>query len=173
MQPKNELEDFIKDPGVCHGGLEVMYDSEGNLANQRWTALLPRLSPGYTYGIHAIYNVSSGGRNKMLVHLTDDENSSHPSDHGAPVEFKFNLSMITEIKGADPIDATKNICVGIFHENDPIYFAKIEQHAFRVFHATRDRSLCDHMSYREIFGDESPDNFREPKRCGGGLVVVG
>ena len=155
----------------CEGRMEEMYDSQGNLSERRWTAILPELTVGKQYSIYAVYNVSVSGKNRVVIHITDDEHDREPSVVPQRVDFVFTLSMVTDARGAEPIDKEKSICVGILHENDTSYFRKIEEFAFRVFEATRDRQLCDRMTYRELFGDETPENHGDPKKCGGGLIL--
>lgn len=147
-----------------------MYDIQGSLTNKSCEIILPQIKPSKKYKIYKMYNVSSNGQNRVLIHLTDTQNTMPQSTTAQTYSFPFSLSAITNVSGAQPIDQANVICIGILHENNSAYFGKIENHAFRVYEATRKRLICDGMTYQQLFGDDSPAEQGDPKRCGAGTV---
>lgn len=160
---------------TCQVSMTNMYDAQGSIINKSIDIILPQLKSGQQYTIQAMYNVSSGGQNKVLIHLTDTQNTMPQSTVQTTVNFPFSVSTIKNTPGADPIDPEKGICIGIFHENYQPYFVPIQEHAAHIYTATQNRTACDSMTYEELFENQVPiENEAQggPKKCGSGKVLT-
>lgn len=158
-------------PIDCQVSMTNMYDARGSIANKSIDIILPQLKAGKQYNIQAMYNVSADGQNRVLIHLTDTQNTLPQSSVQTSVTLPFELASIKNTPGSDPIDPAKKICIGIFHENYQPYFGLIQEHAAHIYTATQNRTACDGMTYEQLFENTVLENAeaRGPKKCGSGM----
>lgn len=160
-------------PIDCQVSMTNMYDAQGRIADKSISIILPQLKAGKQYNIQAMYNVSADGQNRVLIHLTDTQNTLPQSSVETTVNLPFELSAIKNTPGSDPIDPEKKICIGIFHENYQRYFGLIQEHAAHIYAATQNRTACDGMTYEQLFENtvhEDNAEARGPKKCGSGMA---